>query len=168
MRIVVEIPGLQHHLFGVEAEAFVGAGVVVVATDGIGVVPAETELEVVPRYSLVNENRPRIVRLGKLKESQVRPRHMNVAGSVLIEARWSCNVVVFTHVLEWFEVRRQQQVAVVLHPRWHGEDFLVDEEGTDFLFIDLFGLYLCGCIRKEGGGWDAGKASLLIGFKRDR
>ena len=73
MRIVVKIPSLQHHLFGIEAEAFISAGVVVVATDRIGVVPAETELEVVSRHALVHEDGSRIVCLGKLKEAQVRP-----------------------------------------------------------------------------------------------
>ena len=136
-------PGLQHHLFGVETEAFIGAGVVVVAADRIRVVPAQAKLEIVSRHALMDQDGPRIVCLGKFKEAQVRSRHVNVAGSILIEARRSGEVVVFPHILEGFEVSRQQQVAVVLHPRRHAENFLFDEEGADLLFIDLFGLYLC-------------------------
>ena len=41
----VEEAGLKHHLFGVEAYALVGFGVVVVATDGVGIAPTPGHLE---------------------------------------------------------------------------------------------------------------------------
>ena len=70
VRIVVEQTGLQHHLFGIEAQSFVGAGVVVVATDRVWAVPTETELEVVSWHALMNQDRPRIVRRRKGRRSQ--------------------------------------------------------------------------------------------------
>src|ERR1700678_1212598 len=113
MRIVVEKSGLQHHLFGIKSQAFVGAGVVIVTADGVCIMPTETELEIVPRNTLMNKNRSWIVRRGQIEKTQVRPRHTNVTGSILIEARRSCQVVGDSHILEGLEVGGQQQVAVM-------------------------------------------------------
>src|SRR5581483_6718783 len=51
-RAVIEQACVQHHLFRVESDAFVGAGVVVVATNGIRMGPRKRELKVMPRDAL--------------------------------------------------------------------------------------------------------------------
>ena len=83
----VEEAGLEHHLFGVEADAFVGFGVVVVAADGVRMVPAPGELEVVSGDAFVDDDRARIVRGGEGEEAEVGAGRVFVAGAVLIEAR---------------------------------------------------------------------------------
>ncbi|ASR52163.1 hypothetical protein B5J99_12415 [Blastomonas fulva] len=60
-------PGLQHHLFGIEARALVGAAVVIMAAQRIGVLPAQSQLEEVPRNAFMHDDRPRIARDRKVE-----------------------------------------------------------------------------------------------------
>ena len=67
MRAVVEQAGLQHHFLRVKADPFVRARVVVMTADWIFVFPGKTKLEIVAGNSLVNGDRPRILR-GRVPE----------------------------------------------------------------------------------------------------
>src|SRR5205085_5130960 len=62
VRAVVEQTGLQHHLLGVKADAFVRARVVVMTLDWVLVFPGKTKLEVMAWNSFVNNDRPRVLR----------------------------------------------------------------------------------------------------------
>ena len=64
VRAVVEKASLQHHFLGVEADAFVRAGIVIMPPDRILVFPGETKLEIMPGDSFVHDDRPRILRGG--------------------------------------------------------------------------------------------------------
>ena len=84
VRAVVEQSGLQHHLLGVKADAFVGARIVVMAPDRILVFPGKTKLEVMPGNSFVHGQRPRILRGGAQKVTEVRRRRVDVANAILL------------------------------------------------------------------------------------
>lgn len=60
VRAVVVETGLQHHFFGIEADALVGARVIVVAADRIGVAPRSAELSVVADGALMDDGDARV------------------------------------------------------------------------------------------------------------
>ena len=62
VRAVVEQTSLQHHFFGVKADAFVRAGVVVMTADRVFVFPGKTKLKIMAGNSFVHGERPRILR----------------------------------------------------------------------------------------------------------
>ena len=52
---VVEQSGMQHHFFRIKTDAFVGAGIMVVAAYWIGIHPGEHELKVMPGHPFVDD-----------------------------------------------------------------------------------------------------------------
>jgi hypothetical protein len=54
-----------------------------------------------------------------------------------------------SNFLKRFEISREQQVVVVLHPARHAENLLVDKECAHLLFINFFGFNLRVRIGKD-------------------
>jgi hypothetical protein len=62
VRAIIEQTGLQHHFFGVKADPFVRARIVVMPPDRVVVFPGKAKLKIVPGNSLVHSNRTGILR----------------------------------------------------------------------------------------------------------
>src|SRR5262249_19071703 len=62
VRAVIEQAGLQHHFFGVKADAFIGTGIVVVTSNRILVFPREAKLKIMAGNSFVDGDGPWIHR----------------------------------------------------------------------------------------------------------
>ncbi len=82
---VVKQSRLKHHLFGVEAESFIGAGIVVVAANRIVMLPRQTHLKIVARHAFVDHVRPRILGRGQPEIAQVLCRSAYPADTVVVQ-----------------------------------------------------------------------------------
>ena len=58
---IIEETKLQHHLFGIKADTFIRAGVIVVSANRILMRPRKRELEIMPRHALMHDEWPWIL-----------------------------------------------------------------------------------------------------------
>src|SRR5882762_5761076 len=84
-RTVVEQSRVQHHLFRIKTDAFVGAGIMVVTAYWIGVHPGEHELKVMTGHPFVDDESPRVFRDGEREVAEVGPGLVYIPHAVVFQ-----------------------------------------------------------------------------------
>ena len=94
---VVEETELQHHLFGIEADAFIRAGIVVTAPNLVFMRPRQRHLKVMSGHALVHNQRPRIFGNRQREVIKIRRRLFYIADAVFIKPGVGSEIVSHTH-----------------------------------------------------------------------
>src|SRR5436309_4748347 len=167
-RAVVEQAGVQHHLFCIKADALVGAGIVVVTANRVGMTPGERKLKVVSGHALMHNFTARVFGRGQRKVAERRTWRVDVACAVLIQPIGRSEVVAFCYAFKWRKIGRHGLKAIVLHPIGNGENVFLLQIAANCQLVFFFMSRLLSLILEQRQRRSSGIAVFFIDLRIHR
>src|SRR5437660_3683463 len=131
------------------------------------VLPGKAKREIMSGNSLVNNDRPRILRSGAPEVTKVPGRLAHVANAILIQSRRRSEIVVFAKAQN-AQIFRHRPQSVMLQPGGHGENAVLVDKLANLQFLGRRILYPDISIFRELKWRDSFVAFFLVAFKCNR